>query len=51
MSCLSWAVILKNGKYVMAGNDLPFIIRETEEIIEPFKEAGRRMMLIWLLIP
>ena len=38
--CLSWAVILKNGKYVMAGNDLPFIIRETEEIIEPFKEAG-----------
>ena len=37
---LSWAVVLRNGKYAMARNDLPFVIRETEEIIEPFKEAG-----------
>ena len=37
---LSWAVILKNGKYIMARNDLPFVIRETGEIVEPFEEAG-----------
>ena len=38
--CLSWAVILRNGKYVMAENGLPFVIRETGEIIEPFEAAG-----------
>ena len=37
---LSWAVLLRNGKYIMAGNDLPFVIRETGEIIEPFEAAG-----------
>ncbi|MBO6310275.1 MAG: hypothetical protein J6I76_06540 [Oribacterium sp.] len=37
---LTYAVVVRNGKYEMAKNPLPFVICETEEVLEPFGKTG-----------
>ena len=37
---MSYGVIARNGRLVLTENPLPFIIRETGEVIEPFERAG-----------
>lgn len=37
---MSWAVVARNGRLIMTENPLPFVIRETGEVIEPFGRPG-----------
>jgi len=37
---MSYAVVPRNGRLVMTENPLPFVIKETGEIIEPFERSG-----------
>ena len=37
---MGWAVVARNGRLIMTENPLPFVIRETGEVIEPFGRPG-----------
>ena len=39
-SYLSYAVVARYGKLVMTENPLPFVFRETGEVVEPFERSG-----------
>lgn len=42
---LNYAVETRGGKLVLLENDLPFVIKETAEIIEPFSRSGNFHMV------
>ena len=37
---MSYAVVARNGRLVLTENPLPFVIRETGEVIEPYERSG-----------
>ena len=37
---MSYAVVARNGRLVLTENPLPFVIRETGEIVEPYERSG-----------
>ena len=43
---LRYAVLLREGRLIYAVNPLPFIIQETEDVIEPFGSAGNYHMTV-----
>ena len=42
---MSYAVVARNGRLVLTENPLPFVIRETGEIVEPYERSGNFHMV------
>lgn len=42
---MSYAVVSRNGKLLLTENPLPFVIRETGEVVEPFERSGNFHMV------
>lgn len=42
---MSYAVVARNGRLVLTENPLPFVFRETGEIVEPYERSGNFHMV------